>query len=65
LGNETIRGLGALGVKRIAYVSGEAETLAKDAKRLAQAGYVLKVVQPIDLAPQTYYTDMVGLFEKK
>ena len=45
----------------LVYVSSDPATLARDAKRLAQQGYQLQTVQPIDLAPQTYYIDSVAL----
>ncbi len=45
---------------RIVYVSSDAATLARDAKRLTKHGFQLVSVQPIDLSPQTYYLDCVA-----
>lgn len=54
--------LARLRVKRIAYVSDDPGTLARDTRRLAKAGYQLAGVQPIDLSPQTYYVDSIALY---
>jgi 23S rRNA (uracil1939-C5)-methyltransferase len=57
-------GLAALGAARLVYVSSDPASLARDAKRLAAHGYNLRTVQPLDLAPQTYYIDAVAVFER-
>ena len=49
---------------RIAYVSCDPSTLARDAARLIAAGYHLTRVTPFALFPQTYHIESISLFEK-
>jgi 23S rRNA (uracil1939-C5)-methyltransferase len=61
-GPEVAARLAALGPRRLVYVAYDPATLARDAKTLAAAGYRLVEVQPLDLFPQTYHIESVGLF---
>lgn len=63
LSAEVIDTLAAMQIQRLVYVSSDPATLARDAKRLSRQGYRLGRVQPIDLAPQTYYLDSVAVLD--
>jgi len=63
LSEEVAARLGEMGIGRIVYVSGNAAALARDCRRLIHSGYRLREIQPIDLAPQTYYIDAIACFE--
>jgi 23S rRNA (uracil-5-)-methyltransferase RumA len=51
--------------KRIVYVSCNPTTLAPNAAQLAEAGYVLRKVRPVDMFPQTHHVECVALLERQ
>jgi 23S rRNA (uracil1939-C5)-methyltransferase len=50
--------------KRIVYVSCNPTTLAPNARQLADAGYRLSAVRPVDMFPQTPHIECVALMER-
>lgn len=64
LEKRVVDGLVQLEPERIAYVSCDPSTLARDAARLINGGYHLKEVTPFDLFPQTFHIESISLFEK-
>lgn len=47
---------------RVVYVACDTATFARDARQLAQAGYRLTAVQPLDMFPQTHHVECVARF---
>jgi len=64
LGRLTIEGILTQGAERLAYVSCDPATLARDAKQIASGGYSLKDLTLIDMFPQTYHIESISYWEK-
>lgn len=60
-----LRALVELAPLRIAYVSCDPASLARDIKRLLPTGYHLREVQPVDMFPQTYHIECVAILDRK
>ncbi len=61
-GKQIVEEIVRLQPQRVAYVSCDPATLARDARRLVEGGYHLQIVQPLDLLPQTFHVESVALF---
>ena len=64
-GKRTLGEVVRLQPQRVVYVSCDPATLARDARQLVDSGYQLRVVQPLDLFPQTFHIESVSLFVKE
>ncbi|MHB2015581.1 MAG: 23S rRNA (uracil(1939)-C(5))-methyltransferase RlmD [Candidatus Xenobia bacterium] len=49
-----------MGISRIAYVSCNPVTLARDLGRLSELGYTTRLIQPLDMFPQTAHVECVA-----
>ncbi|MDR1558391.1 MAG: 23S rRNA (uracil(1939)-C(5))-methyltransferase RlmD [Clostridiales bacterium] len=57
-----LRAIADLAVPRVIYVSCDMGTLARDARLLADMGYSLLRLQPVDMFPYTAHVECVALF---
>jgi 23S rRNA (uracil1939-C5)-methyltransferase len=57
---EVLESFAAGGVGRIIYVSCNPATLARDLKLLAELGYGVIEIQPVDMFPQTFHVECVA-----
>ena len=64
LSQKIVRRLIECEAPRIVYVSCNPTTLAPNAAQLAEAGYRLRRVKPVDMFPQTPHIECVALLEK-
>jgi 23S rRNA (uracil1939-C5)-methyltransferase len=64
LARQALDGILSLEPERLAYISSDPATLARDAKRLIQGGYQLQEVTPFDVFPQTYHIESISFLEK-
>jgi 23S rRNA (uracil1939-C5)-methyltransferase len=64
LSQKVVRRIIEAGPRRLVYISCNPTTLAPNAAQLAEAGYTLKRVRPVDMFPQTPHIECVALIEK-
>jgi 23S rRNA (uracil1939-C5)-methyltransferase len=64
-GREVIEKAAAVGPERIVYVSCNPATQARDVGRLAECGYALRRLQPLDMFPQTAHIEVVALLTRR
>lgn len=61
----TIQSIVTMQPSRIVYVSCNPSTLARDLRRFEDLGYSPKLVQPVDMFPNTYHVETVVLLTRK
>jgi 23S rRNA (uracil1939-C5)-methyltransferase len=62
LSQKIVRRIVEMAPRRIVYVSCNPTTLAPNARQLADAGWSLERIQPVDMFPQTPHIECVALF---
>jgi 23S rRNA (uracil1939-C5)-methyltransferase len=65
LSQKIVRRVLETGARRIVYVSCNPTTLAPNARQIADAGYRLSAVHPVDMFPQTPHIECVALMERE
>jgi 23S rRNA (uracil1939-C5)-methyltransferase len=65
MSREAADGIARHGASRIVYVSCDPPTMARDARRLLDAGYELTSLQGFDLFPNTPHVESVGVFHRR
>lgn len=64
ISKEAIDAIAAHGAARIIYVSCDPPTMARDARRLVDAGYALASLSGFDLFPNTPHVETLGVFDR-
>jgi tRNA/tmRNA/rRNA uracil-C5-methylase (TrmA/RlmC/RlmD family) len=64
MSREALAGVVALGARAVVYVSCDMATLARDVRRLVDAGYVMEHVEGFDLFPNTAHVEAVVKMRK-
>ena len=64
LSQKIVRRIVEASPRRIVYVSCNPTTLAPNAAQLAEAGWALRRVRPVDMFPQTPHIECVALLER-
>ena len=62
--NELIDALAARNIRRVVYISCDADTLARDCVRFRENGYEIGTVTPVDMFPRTGHVETVCLLSK-
>jgi 23S rRNA (uracil1939-C5)-methyltransferase len=65
VGRQAMDSILAMTPEILAYVSCDPATLARDARRLIEADYILKEITPFDLFPQTYHIESLSFWTKQ
>jgi 23S rRNA (uracil1939-C5)-methyltransferase len=64
ISREALQGIAHLRGRRLVYVSCDVATLARDARRLVDAGYWITTVSGFDLFPNTPHVETVVVFDR-
>ncbi len=64
VGEDIIKNITKMGIRKIIYLSCNPATLARDASLLIKNGYHIKDVDLFDMFPQTYHIESLMVFEK-
>jgi 23S rRNA (uracil1939-C5)-methyltransferase len=62
--NEAMAGLLNVGAPRLVYVSCDPATMARDARRLLDAGYRMEALRAFDLFPNTAHIETLAVFSR-
>jgi 23S rRNA (uracil1939-C5)-methyltransferase len=62
MSRDAIEGALRLGARRLIYVSCDVATLARDARRIVDAGYAIEQIRAFDLFPNTPHVETVAVF---
>jgi 23S rRNA (uracil1939-C5)-methyltransferase len=65
ISREALAGIIHVRARRLVYISCDVATLARDARRLVDAGYQMSRVSAFDLFPNTPHVETVAVFEKR
>lgn len=63
MSRDALRGVLALGARRVVYVSCDVATLARDARTIVEAGYRLSRIRAFDLFPNTAHVETLVIFD--
>ena len=64
LAKGVVESIAATGAKRVAYVSCDPATWARDIARFKNAGYTLQNATPVDLFPQSFHVETVSILQR-